>query len=94
MRVEPSAGATAKDPVCGMVVPIATALTADRAGRRWLRCHGSPAWSGCQSLLEPGFWSAGRAQSSTGSRVDGQQLLQREGAPRQQYQGLASTQRL
>ncbi len=34
----------------------------------------------CLSLV---FGSAGRAQSSTGSRVDGQQLLQREGAPSQ-----------
>lgn len=41
MRVEPSAGATAKDPVCGMVVPIATALSADRAGRTYYFCSQS-----------------------------------------------------
>ena len=41
MSVEPSAGATAKDPVCGMVVPIATALSADRAGRTYYFCSQS-----------------------------------------------------
>ena len=42
MRTETSAGAMAKDPVCGMVVPKATALSADRAGRPadgHVRCH-------------------------------------------------------
>jgi Cu+-exporting ATPase len=41
MRVEPGAGATAKDPVCGMVVPTAPALSADRAGRRYYFCSQS-----------------------------------------------------
>ena len=41
MRAEPSAGALAKDPVCGMVVPKATALSADRAGRTYYFCSQS-----------------------------------------------------
>ena len=41
MRTEPSAGAMAKDPVCGMVVPKATALSADRAGRTYYFCSQS-----------------------------------------------------
>ena len=41
MRTEPSAGAMAKDPVCGMVVPKATVLSADRAGRTYYFCSQS-----------------------------------------------------
>jgi Cu+-exporting ATPase len=41
MRAEPGAGAMAKDPVCGMVVPKATALSADRSGRTYYFCSQS-----------------------------------------------------
>ena len=41
MSAQPLASAMAKDPVCGMVVPKATALSADRSGRTYYFCSRS-----------------------------------------------------